>query len=104
VKDKNVFIVDDIMDTGGTITKAAELMMQEGAKSVRAICTHPVLSGDAYKKLEDSKLEEIIVADTIPLKQELKKITVLSTAHLLAESIKRVINNESVSSLFIDPK
>jgi ribose-phosphate pyrophosphokinase len=102
VKDKNVFIVDDIMDTGGTITKAAELMMKKGAKSVRAFCTHPVLSGDACKRLEDSPLKEIIITDSIPLKCESKKITVLSTANLLAESIKRVLHNESISSLFID--
>jgi len=74
VKDRHVIIVDDMIDTGGTLTKAADLMMEKGALSVRAICTHPILSGDAYKRIENSKLLELIVSDTIPLKRECSKI------------------------------
>jgi ribose-phosphate pyrophosphokinase len=74
VTGKNVVLVDDMVDTAGTLTKAADLMMERGAKSVRAICTHPILSGDAYEKLENSKLEELIVTNSIPLKQESKNL------------------------------
>jgi ribose-phosphate pyrophosphokinase len=76
VTGKNVVLVDDMVDTAGTLTKAADLMMEKGALSVRAICTHPILSGDAYNKLENSKLEELIVTDSIPLKQKSEKIRV----------------------------
>ena len=101
VKNKNVLLVDDIVDTAGTIIKAAELIMKAGALSVRALCPHPVLSGDAYRLIEESQLKEFIVTDTIPLKCKSKKITVLSTADLLAESIKRVWTDQSISSLFV---
>jgi ribose-phosphate pyrophosphokinase len=101
VKDKNVVLVDDIIDTAGTLTKAADLMMEYGAASVRAVCTHPILSGDAYKRIEESQLKELIVTDTIPLKKELNKIKVLSTAALFADVIKRVHTYESISSHFI---
>jgi len=100
VKGKNVILVDDIIDTAGTITRAAEVIMQEGAKSVRAFCTHPILSGDAYKRIKESPFTEVLVTDTIPLKQSCDKITVLSTAKLFAEVIKRVQNRKSISSLF----
>ena len=100
VKGKNVILVDDIIDTAGSITKAAELIMANGAKSVRAFCTHPIFSGNAYERISKSLFEEVVVTDTIPLKQDCDKIKVLSTADLFAEVIKRVQNFESISSLF----
>jgi len=101
VEEKNVVLVDDLIDTAGTLTRAADLMIERGAKSVRAICTHPVLSGDAYEKIEKSKLKELIVSDTIPLKKESSKIKVLSSAHLFADVMRRVNENRSISSKFI---
>ena len=101
VTGKNVVLVDDMVDTAGTLTKAADLMMEKGALSVRAICTHPILSGDAYKKLDSSKLEELIVTDSIPLKQQNKKIKVLSCAELFADVMHNVHYNKSISSKFI---
>lgn len=100
VEGKNVILLDDIIDTAGTITKAAELIKANGAKSVRAFCTHPIFSGDAYNRISKSPFEEVIVTDTIQLKQDCSKINVLSTADLFAEVIKRVQNFESISSLF----
>ena len=101
VTGKNVVLVDDMVDTAGTLTKAADLMMDRGAKSVRAICTHPILSGTAYERLENSQLEELIVTDSIPLKQESKKVKVLSCANLFAEVMQNVHYNKSISSKFI---
>ncbi|WP_179009208.1 ribose-phosphate pyrophosphokinase [Winogradskyella forsetii] len=101
VTGKNVVLVDDMVDTAGTLTKAADLMMERGALSVRAICTHPILSGSAYEKLENSKLEELIVTNSIPLKQESKKLKVLSCANLFAEVMHHVHHNESISNKFI---
>ena len=101
VTGKNVVLVDDMVDTAGTLTKAADLMMERGALSVRAICTHPVLSGEAYDRLEKSKLQELIVTDSIPLRQESRKIKVVSCAELFADVMKRVHDNESISSKFI---
>ena len=101
VTGKNVVLVDDMVDTAGTLTKAADLMMERGAKSVRAICTHPILSGDAYKKLEASKLEELIVTNSIPLQQESKKLKVISCANLFAEVMYNVHHNKSISNKFI---
>ncbi|MDH7448354.1 ribose-phosphate pyrophosphokinase [Aquimarina sp. 2201CG14-23] len=101
VTGKNVVLVDDMVDTAGTLTKAADLMIERGAKSVRAICTHPILSGSAYERLENSKLEELIVTDSIPLKQESSKIRVITCADLFADVMNRVHNNESISSKFI---
>lgn len=101
VEGKNVVLVDDMVDTAGTLTKAADLMMERGAKSVRAICTHPILSGKAYENLKNSKLEELIVTDTIPLTQQSDKIKVLSCAELFAEVMYRVHYNKSISSKFI---
>mgnify|MGYP002622082587 CR=1 FL=1 len=98
VKDKNVVIVDDIIDTAGTLTKAADLMMQKGAKSVRAFATHPVLSGPAYDRIAESQITEVYVTDTIPLKKPHPKIKVLSVADLFAEVIKRVFTSKSISS------
>ena len=101
VTGKNVVLVDDMVDTAGTLTKAADLMMERGALSVRAICTHPVLSGDAYKRLEASSLQELIVTDTIPLTQECSKIRVVSSAELFADVLKSVNENRSITSKFI---
>jgi ribose-phosphate pyrophosphokinase len=100
VKGKDVVLVDDIIDTAGTITRAAEVIMNEGANSVRAFATHPILSGEAISRIESSAFTEVVVTDTIPLKSESKKITVLSTADLFAEVIHRVQNYKSISSLF----
>ena len=101
VTGKNVVLVDDMVDTAGTLTKAADLMMERGALSVRAICTHPILSGSAYERLENSKLEELIVTDSIPVSQESPKIRVLSCADLFADVMTKVHQNESISSKFI---
>jgi len=101
VKGKDIILVDDIIDTAGTITRAANLMMENGAASVRAFCTHPVFSGDAYEKIENSPFCEVYVSDTIPIKKDkTDKIKVLSTANLFAEVINRVQSYESISSLF----
>lgn len=101
VTGKNVVLVDDMVDTAGTLTKAADLMIERGALSVRAICTHPILSGSAYERLENSKLEELIVTDSIPLSQESSKIRVLSCADLFANVMQKVHHNKSISSQFI---
>jgi ribose-phosphate pyrophosphokinase len=101
VTGKNVVLVDDMVDTAGTLTKAADIMMERGALSVRAICTHPILSGKAYQRIEESKLEELIVTDSIPLRQSSSKIRVLSCANLFADVMVRVHENESISSKFI---
>jgi ribose-phosphate pyrophosphokinase len=101
VTGKNVVLVDDMVDTAGTLTHAAELMIERGAISVRAICTHPVLSGKAYERIENSKLEELIVTDSIPLKQESKKIKVVSCADLFADVMLAVHHNKSISSKFL---
>jgi ribose-phosphate pyrophosphokinase len=101
VEGKNVILVDDMIDTGGTLCKAANIIKEKGAKSVRAICTHPVLSGKAYENIENSVLEELAVSDTIPIKTESSKIKVLTIAELFAEGIKRVHSKESISTLFI---
>lgn len=101
VKGKNVVLVDDMVDTAGTLTKAADLMMERGALSVRAICTHPILSGNAYERLENSKLEELIVTDSIPLRQKSDKIRVLSCADLFAGVMHNVHYNKSISSKFL---
>ncbi|MCH3881182.1 MULTISPECIES: ribose-phosphate pyrophosphokinase [Tenacibaculum] len=101
VEGKNVILADDMIDTGGTLAKAAEIMMERGAKSVRAICTHPILSGGAYEKIQNSKLTELIVSDTIPLKQEISKIKVVSCAPLFADVMDKVQNNTSISGQFL---
>ena len=101
VTGKNVVLVDDMVDTAGTLTKAADVMMEHGALSVRAICTHPILSGKAYQRIEESKLEELIVTDSIPLRQSSNKIRVLSCADFFADVMVRVNENESISSKFI---
>lgn len=100
VKGHDIVLVDDIIDTAGTLTKAAQLLVDKGARSVRAVCTHPVLSGSAYDRIEDSVLEELIVCDTIPLRQNSKKIRVLSVAELFAKAITSVNEHGSISELF----
>ena len=101
VKGKNVILVDDMIDTGGTLAHAANLMMERGAISVRAICTHPILSGDAYNKIQESGLTELIVSDTIPLKKETSKIKVVSCAPLFADVMHNVQDNSSISGQFL---
>ena len=102
VKNKDVIIVDDLIDTGGTIAMASNVIMDKGAKSVRAIITHPVLSGNAEENLENSSLIELVVTDSIPLNIRNKKIKVLSIAGLFAKAIRKIHENESTSSLFIN--
>lgn len=102
VEGANVILVDDLIDTGGTMCKAAQLILDKGAKSVRAICTHPVLSGNAYENIHNSVLEEMVVSDTIPLKEESSKIKVLTVSNLFAKAIKQIHNRKSISSLFVD--
>ncbi len=101
VKGRNVLILDDMIDTAGTITKAADLMMEKGAKSVRAFATHPILSGLAYERIQNSAIQELVVTDSIPLSQHLDKIKVLSVADVFADVIKKVYNHQSISSNFI---
>ena len=101
IEGRNIILVDDLVDTAGTLTKAAEMMLDKGALSVRAIISHPVLSGKAYDIIEKSRLTELIVTDTIPLKRECSKIKVLSVAELFANVVRRVHNFESISSHFI---
>lgn len=101
VKGKDVVLVDDLVDTAGTICKAANLLKEKGANSVRAICTHPILSGKAYENIEGSELEELITSDTIALKQESDKINVLSVASLFAQGIRNIHTHASISQLFI---
>ena len=101
VTDKHVILVDDMIDTGGTLAKAADLMMERGAKSVRAICTHPILSGSAVERIENSSLIELIVSDTIPLKRASSKIKVVSCAPLFADVMHKVQDNTSISGQFL---
>ncbi len=101
VEGKDVIIIDDMIDTAGTIVKAASALKANGAASTMAFCTHPVLSGPAYERIEKGELDELVVTDTIPLKQDSEKITVLSVAHLFSEVIRRIYHNESVNGLFI---
>ena len=101
VEGANVILVDDMADTAGTICKAADALIENGAASVRAICTHPVLSGKAYDNIEKSKLTEMIVCDTIPLRQESSKIKVLSVAQLFSKAIRNTRENRSISALFV---
>lgn len=100
VNNADVVLVDDIIDTGGTFCRAAKILKEEGARSVRGVCTHPLLSGNAYEKINASVVEEVAVTDTIPLKKEAAKIKVLSLAELFAATIKKVHECESISSLF----
>ena len=101
VKGKNVLIVDDMIDTAGTLTKAAEMMMDFGAKSVRAVCTHAVLSGPAHERIEKSVLTELIVTDTIPLARPNAKIKVLTVSDLFSKVITSLLKHESISKNFL---
>jgi ribose-phosphate pyrophosphokinase len=101
VEGANVILVDDMVDTAGTICNAAQLIMDKGAVSVRAVASHPVLSGKAYERVENSVLTELVVTDTIPLKQQSSKIRVLSVADLFAKAIRIINDQESISTLFI---
>ncbi len=101
VEGKDVILIDDLVDTAGTICKAAGLLKEKGASTVRAICTHPVLSGNAYETINNSVLEELVVSDTIPLKHETPKIKVLTVSDLFAKAIRKIHDHESISSLFI---
>lgn len=101
VKDKDIVIIDDICDTGGTLAKSAALLMEKGARSVRALITHPVLSGNAYETIQNSVLEELVVCDTIPLKVHSSKIKVISVAELFAIAIRNAFENKSITSLFV---
>jgi ribose-phosphate pyrophosphokinase len=102
VAGKDVILIDDIIDTAGTLCKAADTLIEKGAKSVRAILTHPVLSGKAYENIQQSKITEIIVTDSIPLKQTSEKISVLSCAKLFARAIRNTHEYKSIAALFVD--
>jgi ribose-phosphate pyrophosphokinase len=102
VTGRNVVLIDDICDTAGTLCKSAAILKERGALSVRAFCTHPVLSGNAYENIANSQLEELVVCDTIPLKRtDVSKIKVLPTGELFAIAIRNTFENKSISSLFI---
>ena len=103
VKGKDVIIIDDMVDTAGTLCKAAEMMLEHGATSVRAVCTHPILSGPAYERIQDSVLTELIVTNSVPLKEgkPMDKITVLDVSELFASVLENLIENKSISSKFI---
>jgi ribose-phosphate pyrophosphokinase len=101
VAGRDVVIIDDICDTGGTLAKSAGLLKEKGARSVRALITHPVLSGKAYENIENSELEELVVCDTIPIKKVTPKIKVISVAELFAVAIRNAFENKSITSLFI---
>ena len=101
VTDRDIVLIDDICDTGGTLAKSAGLLKEKGARSVRAFCTHPVLSGKAYENIENSVLEELVVCDTIPVKPQQGKIRVVSTAELFAIAIRNALENKSINSLFL---
>jgi len=102
VEGADVVLIDDLIDTGGTITKAAQIILEKGAKSVRAVCTHGILSGNAYDNIEKSVLTELWVTDTIPLKKESSKIKIFTVADLFAKAIRKIQDNESISSLFVE--
>ena len=101
VEGKNVILVDDMVDTAGTITKAADLMMANGAKSVRALCTHAIMSEPATQRVEDCALVEMIFTNSIPYNKNCSKCTIISVARLFADTIRRVHSNESISSQYL---
>ncbi|OCL83024.1 ribose-phosphate pyrophosphokinase [Arcobacter porcinus] len=100
VEGKDVILVDDMVDTAGTLVKAAEVLKQKGATSVMACCTHGVLSGPAYERIANGVLDELVISDTIPTKENAKNITVLTASSIIGEAIRRIYNNESVNSIF----
>jgi len=101
VKGKDVILFDDLVDTAGTLCKAADVLKDKGAKSVRAVITHPVLSGKAYENIANSTLDELITTDTLPLREKSDKIKVLTVADMFAKAIRKIHDHESISSLFI---
>ena len=101
VKDKDVILIDDMVDTAGTITKAADLMMENGARSVRALASHAIMSGPATERVNESALKEIIFTNSIPYEKECEKVTIISVARLFADTIRRVHNNEPISSQYL---
>lgn len=103
VEGKDVVMMDDMIDTGGTLCNAANLLIERGARSVRAFCTHAVLSGKAYENIEGSQLAELIVTDTLPLARPSNKIKVLSVAELFAQAIRNTHEHKSINSLFVTP-
>lgn len=104
VTNRDIVLIDDICDTGGTLCKSAGLLMDKGARSVRAFCTHPVLSNNAYENIKNSVMEELVVCDTIPVKKEAEKIKIVSVADLFAIAIRNAYENKSINSLFIRSK
>ena len=104
VEGKDIILVDDIVDTAGTLCTAAQALIEKGAKSVRAFCTHPVLSGPAYERIEASFLSELVVSDTIPLRKESAKIKVVSSAKLFSRAIRNTHEHRSITALFVDKK
>ncbi|RNI39785.1 ribose-phosphate pyrophosphokinase [Hanamia caeni] len=104
VTNRNIVLIDDICDTGGTLCKSAGLLLEKGARSVRAFCTHPVLSNNAYENIQNSVLEELVVCDTIPIQKKVDKIKVVSVADLFAVAIRNAYENKSINSLFIRSK
>ncbi|MEX2478507.1 MAG: ribose-phosphate pyrophosphokinase [Gracilimonas sp.] len=100
VEGKNVLIVDDLIDTAGTLTNAAAALKERGALNIIAICTHPILSGPAFQRIEDSPIDELLVTDTVQLRQPSEKIKVLSIANIFAEAIQRIHTNDTISALF----
>jgi ribose-phosphate pyrophosphokinase len=102
VEGRNVILIDDMIDTAGTLTKAADMLMEKGARSVRAYCTHGVLSGKAMERIENSKLEELVITDTIPHDKLIDKISVISVAELFANIMHKVHHHESISSHFLE--
>ena len=104
VSDRDIVLIDDICDTGGTLAKSAGLLMEKGARSVRAFCTHPVLSGKAYENIDKSDLIELVVCDTIPVKNLSDKIRIASVSDLFAIAIRNAVENKSINSLFLRSK
>jgi ribose-phosphate pyrophosphokinase len=102
VEGKNVLIVDDLIDTAGTLTNAASALKKRGALNIIATCTHPILSGPAYQRIEDSPIDQLLVTDTVPLRKPSSKIKVLSVAGIFAEAIQRIHTNDTISALFDD--
>ena len=101
VEGRDVIILDDMVDTAGTLTKAADVLKQKGATSVMACCTHGVLSGPAYERISKSSLDELVITDTIPLKEGHDKITVLTASEITGKAIGRIYTNESIQSIFL---
>jgi ribose-phosphate pyrophosphokinase len=102
VKGKNILLVDDLVDTAGTLTNAASALKERGALNIMATCTHPILSGPAYQRIEDSPIDKMFVTDTVPLRKPSDKIVVLSVAGIFAEAIQRIHTNDTISALFDD--